>query len=147
MANLRLAFMGTSDFATPCLRVLAGAGHDIAAVYTQPPRRSGRGMKLKPSPVQLVAQDLGLTVRTPESLKQGDTQAEFKALGLDACVVVAYGLILPAVVLPSPPRQVVVEDHFDLAKFVCPANLAPPVGTTVIDQQLTTHAFNTAIRI
>ena len=102
MANLRLAFMGTSDFATPCLRVLAGAGHDIAAVYTQPPRRSGRGMKLKPSPVQLVAQDLGLTVRTPESLKQGDTQAEFKALGLDACVVVAYGLILPAVVLEAP---------------------------------------------
>ncbi len=104
MAVLRLAFMGTSDFATPTLRALADAGHDIAAVYTQPPRRTGRGRKEKPSPVHQAALELGLEVRTPESLKDGETQAAFTALGLDLCVVVAYGLILPAAVLDAPRR-------------------------------------------
>ena len=85
----RLAFMGTSEFAVPTLRALAGAGHDIAAVYTQPPRRSGRGMKRRPSPVHQAALDLGLAVCSPDSLKGGETQAAFVALGLDACVVVA----------------------------------------------------------
>jgi methionyl-tRNA formyltransferase len=98
----RLAFMGTSEFAVPTLRALAGAGHDIAAVYTQPPRRSGRGMKRRPSPVHQAALDLGLAVRSPDSLKGGETQAAFAALGLDACVVVAYGLFLPAAVLEAP---------------------------------------------
>ena len=98
----RLAFMGTSEFAVPTLRALAGAGHDIAAVYTQPPRRSGRGMKRRPSPVHQAALDLGLAVRSPDSLKGGETQAAFAALGMDACVVVAYGLILPAAVLEAP---------------------------------------------
>ena len=102
--RLRLAFMGTSDFATPTLLALADAGHDIAAVYTQPPRRAGRGMKEKPSPVHQAALELGLEVRTPESLKDGETQAAFTALGLDLCVVVAYGLILPAAVLDAPRR-------------------------------------------
>ena len=102
MASLRLAFMGTSAFATPCLHALAEAGHDIAAVYTQPPRRAGRGMKPRPSAVQAAALDLGLALRTPDSLGQGDAQAAFIALALDVCVVVAYGLILPAAVLDAP---------------------------------------------
>ncbi|MFP6729032.1 MAG: methionyl-tRNA formyltransferase [Alphaproteobacteria bacterium] len=102
MASLRLAFMGTSEFATPTLGALAEAGHDIAAVYTQPPRLAGRGMKPRPSPVHRAANELGLTVRTPASLKDGVTQAELVALDLDVCVVVAYGLILPAAVLESP---------------------------------------------
>ena len=102
MAALRLAFMGTSDFATPSLWALVEAGHDIAAVYTQPPRLAGRGMKLKQSPVNQVALELGLVVRTPDSLKDAETQAVFTALGVDLCVVVAYGLILPAAVLDAP---------------------------------------------
>lgn len=102
MPSLRLAFMGTSDFATPTLRALAEAGHHIAAVYTQPPRLAGRGMLPRPSPVHDAALQLGLETRTPVSLKDGDTQAEIEALGLDACVVVAYGLILPAAVLDAP---------------------------------------------
>ncbi len=94
--------MGTSFFATPTLRALAEAGHDIAAVYTQPPRLAGRGMKPKPSPVHQAAKELGLEVRIPDSLKDTETQAAFTALGLDLCVVVAYGLILPAAVLEAP---------------------------------------------
>ena len=99
---MRLAFMGTSDFATPCLRALAEAGHHMAAVYTNPPRAAGRGMKQRLSPVHVAAQDLGLAVRTPASLKDDVVQAGFTALGLDVCVVVAYGLILPAAVLHAP---------------------------------------------
>ena len=102
MAFLRLAFMGTSDFATPTLRALAEAGHHIAAVYTQPPRAAGRGMKQRLSPVHAAARELGLAVRTPASLKDDAAQAEFAASGLDVCVVVAYGLILPAAVLDAP---------------------------------------------
>ena len=93
---------GTSDFATPTLRALVEAGHHIAAVYTQPPRLAGRGMKPRPSAVQVAALRLGLAVRTPVSLKDGDAQAAFKALAVDACVVVAYGLILTPAVLAAP---------------------------------------------
>ena len=99
---MRIAFMGASDFATPTLRALAEAGHHMAAVYTSPPRAAGRGMKLRLSPVHVAAQDLGLAVRTPASLKDDVVQAGFAALGLDVCVVVAYGLILPAAVLHAP---------------------------------------------
>ena len=102
MAILRLAFMGTSDFATPTLKALIAVGHDIAAVYTQPPRLAGRGLKARPSPVQVAADELGLAVRTPVSLKDGDAQADIEALGLDVCVVVAYGLILTPAVLEAP---------------------------------------------
>src|SRR5690606_12653570 len=100
--KLRLAFMGTPDFAVPALRALHAAGHDIVAVYSQPPRRAGRGKKLTPSPVQQVAEELGLTVRVPTSLKDEDTQAEFAALNLDAAIVAAYGLILPQAILDAP---------------------------------------------
>ncbi|RIY02457.1 methionyl-tRNA formyltransferase [Aureimonas flava] len=100
---LRLVFMGTPDFSVPTLRALAGAGHAIAAVYTQPPRPAGRrGLETVPSPVEREARRLGLEVRCPASLKGADEQAAFAALGADAAVVVAYGLLLPRPVLEAP---------------------------------------------
>ncbi|WAC21989.1 methionyl-tRNA formyltransferase [Blastomonas sp. SL216] len=99
---MRLAFMGTPDFAVPTLQALVDAGHDIAAVYSQPPRPAHRGKKLTPSPVHQLAESLGLEVRTPVSLKGEDEKAAFAALDLDACVVAAYGLILPRTVLDAP---------------------------------------------
>jgi methionyl-tRNA formyltransferase len=101
---MRIVFMGTPDFAVPTLRALRGAGHDIVAVYTQPPRQAGRGMALRPSPVQQEAAQAGLAVRTPASLKSPDEQARFRALEADAAVVVAYGLILPRAVLDATRR-------------------------------------------
>jgi len=100
--RLRLAFLGTPDFAVPCLAALAEAGHEIAAVYSQPPRPAGRGYALKPSPVQAFAEARGWPVRTPRSLKSPEEQAAFAALGLDLAVVVAYGLILPPAILEAP---------------------------------------------
>jgi len=99
---MRLAFMGTPDFAVPTLRALVEAGHEIAAVYSQPPRPAHRGKKLTPSPVHQLGEELGLEVRTPVSLKGEDEKAAFAALDLDACVVAAYGLILPRAVLDAP---------------------------------------------
>jgi methionyl-tRNA formyltransferase len=99
---LRLAFMGTPDFAIPILDALVQAGHDMAAVYCQPPRPAGRGHRLQPSPVQARAEALGLLVRHPASLRSAEAQAEFAALRLDAAAVAAYGLILPPPVLAAP---------------------------------------------
>jgi methionyl-tRNA formyltransferase len=100
--TLRLAFMGTPDFAVPTLAELIAQGHDIAAVYSQPPRPKGRGMALEPGPVHKFALDHKLPVRTPLSLKGADEQAAFAALDLDAAVVVAYGLLLPKPILDAP---------------------------------------------
>ena len=100
--QLRLAFMGTPDFALPTLRALLDAGHEVACVYTQPPARAGRGHKVQPSPVQQEAESRGIEVRTPESLKDGEAQQAFADLKLDAAVVVAYGLILPSQILEAP---------------------------------------------
>ena len=101
--TLRIIFMGTPAFSVPTLRALAEAGHAIVAVYTQPPRPAGRrGLAPTPSPVQIEAERLGLPVRCPLSLKDADEQAAFAALGADAAVVVAYGLILPRAVLDAP---------------------------------------------
>jgi len=94
--------MGTPDFAVPTLAELIAQGHDIAAVYTQPPRPKGRGLGTEPSPVAKLAQAHGLTVRDPVSLKKPEAQAEFAALNLDAAIVVAYGLILPKPILDAP---------------------------------------------
>ena len=96
--------MGTPDFALPTLDALAGAGHDIAAVYCQPPRPAGRGQQERLAPVHARAAELGLPVRTPSSLKTAEAQAAFAALDLDAAVVVAYGLILPPAILAAPRR-------------------------------------------
>ncbi|MBU0725514.1 MAG: methionyl-tRNA formyltransferase [Alphaproteobacteria bacterium] len=102
MTRLRLAFMGTPDFSVPALQALIGAGHDIAAVYSQPPRPAGRGQKLTPSPVHAFAEAQGIAVHTPKTLRSPEAQAEFAALGLDCAVVVAYGLILPKAILDAP---------------------------------------------
>jgi len=99
---MRIIFMGTPDFAVPALEALHRAGHEIACVYTQPPRRAGRGKKLRPSPVQAKAEELGLPVRSPKSLKPAERKDAFAALEADVAVVAAYGLILPQAVLDAP---------------------------------------------
>ncbi|MBK5934540.1 methionyl-tRNA formyltransferase [Rhodovulum imhoffii] len=99
---MRVVFMGTPEFSVPVLEALVGAGHDIAAVYCQPPRPAGRGKKDRPSPVQARAGSLGLPVRHPVSLKAPEEQAAFAALEADVAVVVAYGLLLPGPVLEAP---------------------------------------------
>ncbi|MGY4395838.1 methionyl-tRNA formyltransferase [Sphingomonas sp. UYAg733] len=99
---MRIIFMGTPEFSVPILQALVDAGHDVAAAYSQPPRRAGRGKALTPSPVQALAEALGVAVRTPISLRDAEVQAEFAALGADIAVVAAYGLILPRAVLDAP---------------------------------------------
>jgi methionyl-tRNA formyltransferase len=102
---MRLAFMGSPDFAVPALRGLHHAGHEIAAVYCQPAKPAGRGYALRPCPVQVEAERLGLAVRTPVRLRSDPAaQAAFAALELDAAVVAAYGLILPQAMLAAPRR-------------------------------------------
>ncbi|WP_411351954.1 methionyl-tRNA formyltransferase [Leisingera aquaemixtae] len=99
---MRIIFMGTPDFSVPVLDALVEAGHDIAAVYCQPPRPAGRGKKDRPTPVHARAAALGLEVRHPVSLKGAQEQAAFAALNADVAVVVAYGLILPQAILDAP---------------------------------------------
>lgn len=99
---LRLAFMGTPDFAVPALDALATAGHEIVCVYTQPPRPSGRGHKVQPSAVQQRAEALRILIRHPISLKSPEEQQAFSDLKLDGAVVAAYGLILPRPILAAP---------------------------------------------
>jgi len=102
---MRLAFMGSADFAVPALHALHGAGHAIAAVYCQAAKPAGRGQALRPCPVQLAAERLGLPVRTPARLRGNQAeQLAFAALDLDAAVVAAYGLILPQAMLDAPRR-------------------------------------------
>ncbi len=99
---MRLAFMGTPEFSVPALGELLAAGHDIVAVYSQPPRPSGRGHKTRKSPVHIFAENHGLAVRTPINFKNEEDRAAFAALDLDVAIVVAYGLILPKAVLDAP---------------------------------------------
>ena len=100
---MRLAFMGSPDFAVPALQALHQAGHEIAAVYCQKPRPAGRGQSLRPCPVHKAAEALGLEVRTPTRLRTDPAAQEaFAALELDAAVVAAYGLILPQAMLDAP---------------------------------------------
>ncbi len=100
--TLRIIFMGTPDFSVPTLSEIVAAGHDVAAVYCQPPRPAGRGMEARKSPVQLYAERAGLEVRTPRSLKPPEAGEALRGLAADAGVVVAYGLILPPAVLHAP---------------------------------------------
>jgi methionyl-tRNA formyltransferase len=102
---MRLAFMGSPDFAVPALRALHQAGHEIAAVYCQPPRPAGRGHAVHRCRVHVAADELGLPVRTPSRLRTDMAeQAAFAALDLDVAVVAAYGLILPQAMLEAPRR-------------------------------------------
>lgn len=102
MALLRLVFMGSAEFAVPTLLALLDAGHDIAAVYTQPPRPAGRGQRERPCPVHAFAEDRTLPVRLPYSLNDKADQEAFRELGADAAVVAAYGLLLPKPILETP---------------------------------------------
>lgn len=99
---MRIIFMGTPDFAVPTLNALVEAGHDMLAVYSQPPRPANRGKKLTPSAVHARAEELGIKVRTPVSLKTAEEQAAFAALNADVAVVAAYGLLLPQPILDAP---------------------------------------------
>ncbi|MBY9061981.1 methionyl-tRNA formyltransferase [Sphingomonas yunnanensis] len=100
---MRIIFMGTPEFAAPTLDALVAAGHDVAAVYCQPPRPGGRrGRELVPTPVQRRAEALGLEVHTPVTLRDAGAQAAFAARDVDVAVVAAYGLILPRAVLDAP---------------------------------------------
>jgi methionyl-tRNA formyltransferase len=102
---MRLAFLGSPEFAVPALRALAGAGHEIAVVYTQPPKPAGRGQRETPCPVHRTALELGLEVCTPRRLRGDAVEAEhFAGLHLDAAIVAAYGLILPPEFLSAPAR-------------------------------------------
>lgn len=94
--------MGTPDFSVPTLSEIIGAGHDVVAVYSQPPRRAGRGMELKKSPVQEFAEAAGIRVLTPTSLRSTEVQDEFRRHEADVAVVIAYGLILPGELLSAP---------------------------------------------
>ena len=130
--TMRIVFMGTPDFAVPTLRALLDAGHDIVSVYTQPPRQAGRGMALRPSPVQRDAARAGLTLYAPASLKSPDEQARFRALDADAAVVVAYGLILPRAVLDAT-RHGAFNVHASLLprwRGAAPINRAVMAGDT-----------------
>jgi len=99
---MRIAFMGTPEFAVPVLAALLAAGHQVVAVYSQPPRPAGRGMREQTSPVQQHALGHGLPVLTPASLRQPSAHATFAQHALDAAVVVAYGMILPEAILRAP---------------------------------------------
>lgn len=99
---MRIAFMGTPDFAVPILGALVTAGHEVAAVYSQPPRASGRGQRLRLSSVHQYAEMQNIEVRTPARLRDAETQTAFSELNLDAAVVAAYGLILPKSILDAP---------------------------------------------
>jgi methionyl-tRNA formyltransferase len=100
--RLRLAFMGSAAFSLPTLKALHEAGHDIACVYSQPPKPAGRGHKLQPSVVHAYALQHGLPVHTPVRLRGAEEHERFRALDLDAAVVAAYGLILPPAILEAP---------------------------------------------
>ena len=101
--SLRLAFMGTPEFSVPVLEALHQAGHEIVAVYSQPPRPAGRrGLELTPTPVASAAEKLGIEVLTPKSLKDRQEQERFSSFKLDAAIVVAYGLLLPKAILDEP---------------------------------------------
>jgi methionyl-tRNA formyltransferase len=100
---LRLVFMGTPDFAVPTLLTIIGQSHDVAAVYTRGPRPAGRGMELRPSPVEREARRFGIEVHTPRTLRDAEALEIFRAHSADAAVVVAYGMILPKQILETPP--------------------------------------------
>jgi methionyl-tRNA formyltransferase len=101
---MRVIFMGSPDFAVPTLDMLVSGGHEVVAVYTQPPRPAGRGKALQPTAVETRARALGLQVRSPKSLRDPDEQAAFAAFDADVAVVAAYGLILPKEILDAPRR-------------------------------------------
>jgi methionyl-tRNA formyltransferase len=110
---MRIVFMGSPDFAVPSLNALVEAGHDVICAYTQPPRPAGRGKSEQKTAVHQRADELGIEVRTPKSLRNADEQAKFAALGADVGIVAAYGLILPRPILDAP-RMGCINVHASL---------------------------------
>ena len=102
VGQLRIVFMGSPDFAVPSLNALVEAGHNVVAVYSQPPRPAGRGKGERKTAVHQRADTLGIAVRTPKSLRGEEEQAQFRGLDADLAVVAAYGLILPLAILEAP---------------------------------------------
>ena len=100
---MKVVFMGTPDFAVPVLEKLVEK-HQVVCVYTQPPRPAGKGYKLTPSPVHQKADEFGISVRTPVSLRKSEEQQAFADLQADVAVVCAYGLILPQAILDAPKK-------------------------------------------
>src|SRR3954451_23803901 len=110
---MRIVFMGSPEFAVPSLNALVEAGHDVAAIYCQPPRPAGRGKADRKTAVHERADELGLEVRTPRSLRSEEEQAKLAALNAALAVVAAYGLILPKPILETP-RMGCVNIHASL---------------------------------
>ncbi len=115
---MRVVFMGTPDFAVPTLQALIDAPeHEVVAVYSQPPRPSGRGHKVTPSPVHQLADSHGIAVHTPKSLKDEVLQAQFRCHGADIAVVAAYGLLLPEAILRAYPKGCINVHPSDLPRW------------------------------
>jgi methionyl-tRNA formyltransferase len=110
---MRIVFMGSPEFAVPSLNALVEAGHEVICVYTQPPRPAGRGKSEQKTAVHQRADELGIEVRTPRTLRDGEEQARFRELGADLAVVAAYGLILPKPILDGP-KQGCINVHASL---------------------------------
>lgn len=130
---MRIIFMGSPDFAVPTLEALAAAGHELACVYTQPPRPAGRGRAERPTPVEVRAGELGLEVRSPRSLREESEQLAFAGLEADVAVVAAYGLILPRQILDAP-RHGCLNVHASLLprwRGAAPVNRAIMAGDEV----------------
>ena len=138
MAALRIVFMGTPAFAAVALKALVDAGHEVIAVYSQPPRPKGRGMETQKSPVHMLAEEQGIPVRTPTSLRNADEAAAFAGLNADVAVVAAYGLILPKAVL-SAPRHGCLNIH--------PALLPRGRGAAPIQRAIMAGDANTGVTI
>jgi methionyl-tRNA formyltransferase len=129
---LRLVFMGTPDFAVPTLVEIVGAGHEVVAAYTRAPQPAGRGMELRPSPVEGQARRFGIEVLTPKTLRTSQAQETFHAHRADTAVVVAYGLILPKPVLDAPRLGCFNLHASDLPRWrgAAPINRAIMAGDT-----------------
>lgn len=130
--SLRVVFMGTPDFSVPTLMEIVGQGYEVVACYSQPPRKAGRGMEVKKSPVHEAAETFGIPVFTPVSLKDGQEQDRFRSLEADVAVVVAYGLLLPKAVLEAP-REGCLNLHASLLprwRGAAPINRAIMAGDT-----------------
>lgn len=131
---MRVIFMGTPTFAVPTLQALIDAKHEIVAVYSQPPRPAGRGMKLTPSPVQSLAEKHAFPVFTPTNLKGAAEQEQFRAHGADVAVVVAYGLLLPQPILDGPKHGCINLHPSDLPRW----RGAAPLQRTILAGDKTT---------
>lgn len=125
---MRIVFMGTPSFALPALTALMSAPCEIVAVYTQPPRPSGRGMKLTPSPVHQLASHCGITVETPVSLRTSEAQQRFAEYRADIAVVAAYGLLLPQAILDLPRLGCINIHPSDLPRW----RGAAPIQRTIL---------------